>query len=148
MKFYSSVRMEIRRVEQLKSGGDIIGNRTRAKIVKNKIAPPFKEAEFDIMFGEGISFEGDVLDLASEIGVIQKSGAWYAYDGNKIGQGRDNAKIFLRENPDICRVIEQKVREHYNLSGTASETDFEPETQEKKPAGRKKGSIADAAEVG
>ncbi len=134
-------------MEQLKAGGDIIGNRTRAKIVKNKIAPPFKEAEFDIMFGEGISFEGDVLDLASEIGVIQKSGAWYAYDGNKIGQGRDNAKLFLRENPDICRVIEQKVREHYNLSGTASETDFEPE-QEKKPAGRKKGSIADAAEVG
>ncbi|MBQ2811567.1 MAG: recombinase RecA, partial [Alphaproteobacteria bacterium] len=108
LKFYSSVRMEIRRVEQLKAGGDIIGNRTRAKIVKNKIAPPFKEAEFDIMFGEGISFEGDVLDLATEIGVIQKSGAWYAYDGNKIGQGRDNAKTYLKENPDFCRLVEQK----------------------------------------
>ena len=148
LKFYSSVRMEIRRVEQLKSGGDIIGNRTRAKIVKNKIAPPFKEAEFDIMFGEGISFEGDVLDLASEIGVIQKSGAWYAYDGNKIGQGRDNAKTFLKENPDICRLVEQKVREHYGLLGTASETDDKADAPvEKKTAGRKKGSIADAAEV-
>ena len=148
LKFYSSVRMEIRRVEQLKSGGDIIGNRTRAKIVKNKIAPPFKEAEFDIMFGEGISFEGDVLDLATEIGVIQKSGAWYAYDGNKIGQGRDNAKTYLKENPDICRLVEQKVREHFGLLGTASETDSEEGTTEtKKTSTRKKGTIADAAEV-
>ena len=147
LKFYSSVRMEIRRVEQLKSGGDIIGNRTRAKIVKNKIAPPFKEAEFDIMFGEGISFEGDVLDLASEIGVIQKSGAWYAYDGNKIGQGRDNAKTFLKENPDVCRLVEQKAREHYGLLGTASETDDKPDAPTEKKASRKKGSITDAAEV-
>ena len=134
-------------MEQLKSGGDIIGNRTRAKIVKNKIAPPFKEAEFDIMFGEGISFEGDVLDLASEIGVIQKSGAWYAYDGNKIGQGRDNAKTFLKENPDVCRLVEQKVREHYGLLGTASETDDKPDAPAEKKATRKKGSITDAAEV-
>ncbi len=123
LKFYSSVRMEIRRVEQLKQGGDITGSRTRAKIVKNKIAPPFKEAEFDIMFGEGISFEGDVLDLAAEVGIISKSGAWYAYEGNKIGQGRENAKTFLIENPDVCAEIEQKVRAHYGLAGTASEMD-------------------------
>ena len=132
LKFYSSVRMEIRKVEQLKSGADIIGNRTRAKIVKNKIAPPFKEAEFDIMFGKGISFEGDVLDLAAEIGVINKSGAWYAYEGNKIGQGRENAKIFLEDNPELCAIIEQKVREHFGLSGTASEMDTVDKKKKKK----------------
>ena len=123
LKFYSSVRMEIRRVEQLKQGGDITGSRTRAKIVKNKIAPPFKEAEFDIMFGEGISFEGDVLDLAADVGIINKSGAWYAFEGNKIGQGRENAKTYLMENPDVCAEIEQRVRAHYGLEGTASEMD-------------------------
>ncbi len=132
LKFYSSVRMEIRKVEQLKSGADIIGNRTRAKIVKNKIAPPFKEAEFDIMFGKGISFEGDVLDLAAEIGVINKSGAWYAYEGNKIGQGRENAKVFLEDNPELCAIIEQKVREHFGLSGTASEMDTVDKKKKKK----------------
>ena len=134
LKFYSSVRMEIRRVEQLKQGGDITGNRTRAKIVKNKIAPPFKEAEFDIMFGEGISFEGDVLDLAAEVGIISKSGAWYAYEGNKIGQGRENAKTFLLENPDVCADIEQKVRAHYGLAGTASEMDGKKEKKSTKTA--------------
>lgn len=127
LKFYSSVRMEIRRVEQLKQGGDITGSRTRAKIVKNKIAPPFKEAEFDIMFGEGISFEGDVLDLAADVGIINKSGAWYAFEGNKIGQGRENAKTYLMENPDVCAEIEQKVRAHYGLEGTASEMDGKKE---------------------
>ncbi|MCQ2517161.1 MAG: recombinase RecA [Lachnospiraceae bacterium] len=130
LKFYSSVRMEIKRVEALKNGGDVVGNRTRAKIVKNKIAPPFKEAEFDIMFGTGISFEGDVLDLAADTGIVSKSGAWYAYEGNKIGQGRENAKAFLEENSDICREIEKKVRAHYGLEGTASEMDGKSTTSQ------------------
>lgn len=115
LKFYSSVRMDVRRIESLKQGGEVIGNRTRVKVVKNKIAPPFKEAEFDIMFGEGISKEGDILDLAAQIDVIVKSGAWYAYEGNKIGQGRENAKQFLKDNPDICAAVSQKVRAHYGL---------------------------------
>ena len=115
LKFYSSVRLDVRRIESLKQGGDVIGNRTRIKVVKNKIAPPFKEAEFDIMFGEGISKEGDILDLASSINIVNKSGAWYAYEGNKIGQGRENSKGFLKENPKICAEIENKVREHFHL---------------------------------
>lgn len=115
LKFYASVRLDVRRIESLKQGGEVVGNRTRVKVVKNKIAPPFKEAEFDIMFGKGISSEGDILDLASEINVINKSGAWYAYEGNKIGQGRENAKIFLKENPEICAIVDQKVRDYYNL---------------------------------
>ena len=123
LKYYASVRMEVRRVEQLKSGGDFIGNRTRVKIVKNKVAPPFKEAEFDIMFGEGISYEGDLLDIAADLDIINKSGAWYAYEGNKIGQGRENAKNFLKENPDICSKVDSLVRAHYNLQGTPSEMD-------------------------
>lgn len=123
LKYYASVRMDVRRVEQLKQGGDFVGNRTKVKIVKNKVAPPFKEAEFDIMFGEGISYEGDLLDLAAEIDVINKSGAWYAYQGNKIGQGRENAKIFLKDNPEICAEVDRKVREHYNLGGIPSEMD-------------------------
>ena len=117
LKFYSSVRMDVRRIESLKQSGEVIGNRTRVKVVKNKIAPPFKEAEFDIMFGEGISYEGDVLDLAANIGIVNKSGAWYAYEGNKIGQGRENAKQFLKDNPDVCDEIALKVREHYGLNG-------------------------------
>ena len=115
LKFYSSVRMDVRRIESLKQSGEVTGNRTRVKVVKNKIAPPFKEAEFDIMFGEGISKEGDILDLAAEISVINKSGAWYAYEGNKIGQGRENAKQYLKDNPDICAAVETKVREHYGI---------------------------------
>lgn len=124
LKFYSSIRMDVRRIESLKQGGEVIGNRTRIKVVKNKIAPPFKEAEFDIMFGEGISKEGDVLDLAANTGIIVKSGAWYAYNDSKIGQGRENAKQYLKENPEIFAEIERKVREHYNLQGadTAEET--------------------------
>ena len=120
LKFYSSVRMDVRRIETLKQAGDMIGNRTRIKVVKNKIAPPFKEAEFDIMFGEGISREGDVLDLAANIGVINKSGAWYAYNGDKIGQGRENAKQFLRDHPEVMAEAESKVREHYGLQGTSA----------------------------
>ena len=115
LKFYSSVRLDVRRIESLKQGGEVIGNRTRVKVVKNKIAPPFKEAEFDIMFGEGISREGDILDLAADLNIIVKSGAWYAYEGNKIGQGRENAKQFLKDNPEICEAVSQKVREHYGL---------------------------------
>ena len=115
LKFYASVRMDVRRVETLKQGGEMVGNHTRVKVVKNKVAPPFKQAEFDIMFGTGISKEGDILDLAAENSIVNKSGAWYAYEGNKIGQGRENAKLFLKEHPDICDEIERKVRIHYHL---------------------------------
>ena len=117
LKFYSSIRMDVRRIESLKQGGEVIGNRTRVKVVKNKIAPPFKEAEFDIMFGQGISTEGDVLDLASELGIIVKSGAWYAYNDAKIGQGRENAKTYLKEHPEVMEEVEKKVRTHYGLNG-------------------------------
>ncbi len=115
LKFYSSVRLDVRRIEQLKQSGEAIGNRTRVKVVKNKIAPPFREAEFDIMFGEGISKVGDILDLAAENGIINKSGAWYAYEGNKIGQGRENAKQFLKDNSEMCAEVEAKVRELFGL---------------------------------
>ena len=118
LKFYASVRLDVRRIESLKQGGEVIGNRTRVKVVKNKIAPPFKEAEFDIMFGQGISMTGDILDLAAGCNVVNKSGAWYAYLGNKIGQGRENAKQYLQDNPEVCAEIEQKVREHYGLVPT------------------------------
>ncbi|MCI9338626.1 MAG: recombinase RecA [Lachnospiraceae bacterium] len=120
LKFYASVRMDVRRVEALKQGGEVIGNHTRVKVVKNKVAPPFKEAEFDIMFGKGISKEGDVLDLAVDLNIVVKSGAWYAYEGNKIGQGRENAKQYLRDNPEVCKVIEDKVRTHYGFGGAAA----------------------------
>ena len=116
MKFYSSVRLDVRRIEALKQGGEVVGNRTRVKVVKNKIAPPFKEAEFDIMFGEGISTYGDILDVAAAADIINKTGAWYAYMGNKIGQGRENAKQYLKDNPEVCAEIEKKVREHYGLT--------------------------------
>lgn len=121
LKFYSSVRMDVRRVEALKQGGEVIGNRTRIKVVKNKVAPPFKEAEFDIMFGKGISREGDILDLAAKINVIEKSGAWYSYQGDKIGQGRENAKLFLRENPEIMEEVERRVRQEMGLPVAAEE---------------------------
>lgn len=128
LKFYSSVRMDVRRIETLKQGGEMIGNRVRIKVVKNKIAPPFKEAEFDIMFGKGISREGDILDLAAKENIVEKSGAWYAYNGAKIGQGRENAKIFLAENPAIRDEIDRKVRIHYGLiagEGAEAETPAE-----------------------
>ena len=118
LKFYSSIRMDVRRIETLKQSGEFVGNRTRVKVVKNKIAPPFKEAEFDIMFGQGISREGDILDLAANINVVNKSGAWYAYEGDKIGQGRENAKTFLKEHPEMRDEIEQKVRDFYKLDGS------------------------------
>lgn len=115
LKFYASVRLDVRRIETLKQGGEVVGNRTRVKIVKNKVAPPFKEAEFDIMFGKGISTEGDILDLASGLNIIQKSGSWFAYNENKIGQGRENAKQYLIEHPEIRDEVELKVRAHYGL---------------------------------
>ena len=123
LKFYASVRMDVRRIETLKQAGNVVGNRTRIKIVKNKIAPPFKEAEFDIMFGEGISRAGDILDLAAEINVIQKSGAWYAYKDGKIGQGRENAKNYLKEHPEVMAEVEAKVREHFGLQSDLVDTE-------------------------
>jgi len=129
LKFYASVRMDVRRIESLKQGGEVIGNRTRVKIVKNKVAPPFREAEFDIMFGQGISREGDILDLAADTGVINKSGAWYAYNGEKIGQGRENAKTYLKENPMIAEEVEAKVRDFFSLDSVA-EAEAKPEVLE------------------
>ena len=134
LKFYSSIRLDVRRIEALKQGGEMVGNRTRIKVVKNKVAPPFREAAFDIMFGKGISKEGDGLDLAASVGIVQKSGAWFAYGGDKIGQGRENAKAYLREHPEIMDEIEHKVRVAYGLikeeapEGT-EETAAVPETE-------------------
>jgi len=115
LKFYASVRIDIRKADILKQGTDVIGNRTKVKVAKNKVAPPFKTAEFDIMYGQGISREGDVLDLAADVDIVNKSGAWYAYKETRIGQGRENAKIFLKEHPDMCLEIENEVRTHYEL---------------------------------
>ena len=115
LKFYSSVRMDVRRTETLKQGGEMVGNHVKVKVVKNKVAPPFKQAEFDIMFGTGISREGEILDLASECNVVNKSGAWYSYNGERIGQGRENVKIFLKDHPEICEEIEKQVRIQYHL---------------------------------
>ena len=115
LKFYSSVRMDVRRIESIRQQGEVIGNRTRIKVVKNKVAPPFREAEFDIMFGKGISREGDVIDLAANLDIVQKSGAWYAYEGEKIGQGRENAKQYLAEHPEVFDEIVRRVRAHYGL---------------------------------
>ena len=145
LKFYASVRMDVRRVETLKQGGEMVGNHTRIKVVKNKVAPPFKQAEFDIMFGTGISKEGDILDLAAENSIVNKSGAWYAYEGNKIGQGRENAKTFLKEHPDICDEIEKKVRIHYHLLPEEEGTQAEEKKEEVKTsrAGKKASQAAE-----
>ena len=131
LKFYASVRIEVRRGESLKQGGDVVGSRAKVKVVKNKIAPPFKEAEFDIMFGQGISREGDILDLAVKENIVDKSGAWYAYQGAKIGQGRENAKIYLRDNPAVCQEVENKVRSAYGLEASSVEAG-EPSAKEEK----------------
>ncbi len=125
LKFYSSVRLDVRRIETLKAGGEVVGNRTRVKVVKNKIAPPFKEAEFDIMFGKGISREGDILDLAVVYDVINKSGAWYSYNGEKIGQGRENTKLYLAENPQFLAEVEALVRAKCGIGADAEATDEE-----------------------
>ena len=129
LKFYASVRMDVRRIETLKLGGDVVGNRVRVKVVKNKIAPPFREAEFDIMFGKCISREGDILDLAVKENIVEKSGAWFAYNGAKIGQGRENAKLYLAANPVICGEIEEKVREKYGLPGEHRTEETAPKAQ-------------------
>lgn len=139
LKFYASVRLDVRRIETLKVGGEVVGNRTRVKVVKNKVAPPFKEAEFDIMFGKGISAVGDILDLAANVGIVQKSGAWFAYNENKIGQGRENAKQFLTEHPDMLAEIDEKVRAHYGIG----EENEEAEAEDKK---EKAGKSAKSAE--
>ncbi|MCL0081175.1 recombinase RecA [Peptococcaceae bacterium] len=139
LKFYSSVRIEVRRSEQLKQGTDIMGNRTKAKIVKNKVAPPFKLAEFDIMYGEGISREGSVLDLATELKIIQKSGSWYAYNQERLGQGRENAKIFLKQNPAITAEIEQLVRVKINPEPVDEKVISEPPEKEKLEVSVQKG---------
>ena len=137
LKFYASVRMEVRRIETLKQSGDMVGNRTRVKVVKNKIAPPFKEAEFDIMFGKGISREGDILDLAVECKLVSKSGAWYAYNGDKIGQGRENAKAYLQEHSEVMAELEAKIRSHYQI---AEDTPLEDKSVKPMPKdGGKKG---------
>ncbi|HEY4601627.1 MAG TPA: recombinase RecA [Cerasibacillus sp.] len=115
LKFYSSVRLEVRRAETLKQGTDMVGNRARIKVVKNKVAPPFKQAEVDIMYGEGISKEGELLDIGSDLDIVQKSGAWYSYEGERLGQGRENAKQFLKENPEMLDEIHQEIRKHYQL---------------------------------
>jgi len=115
LKFYSSQRLDIRKMTSIKNGQDVVGFRTRVKVVKNKMAPPFREAEFDIIFGEGISREGDVLDLAAANGIIEKSGAWYSYKGDRIGQGRDNSRVFLKENPDVLAAVERDVREKLGI---------------------------------
>ncbi len=120
LKFYSTIRLEVRRAEQLKQGNDIVGNRTKIKVVKNKVAPPFRVAEVDIMYGEGISREGEVIDIGSELDVVQKSGSWYAYNNERLGQGRENAKLFLKENPDIRAEITQKIRAEYGLDSDAA----------------------------
>lgn len=115
LKFYSSVRLDVRRIETIKQGNDMVGNRTRIKVVKNKVAPPFKQAEVDIMYGEGISREGSIIDIGTEMDIVNKSGAWYSYEGERLGQGRENAKQFLKDNKAIAETIEQKIRENSNL---------------------------------
>ena len=130
LKFYSSVRLDVRRKEQILSNGSVIGNRTKVKVVKNKIAPPFKVAEFDIMFGKGISTVGDILDLAAECNIVNKSGAWYAYEGEKLGQGRENSKLYLEEHEDILKEIEGKVRAYYELDKDSAENDASKESEE------------------
>ncbi|MCR5223989.1 MAG: recombinase RecA [Bacilli bacterium] len=117
LKFYASVRLDVRRGEQIKLGDSVIGNRTTIKVVKNKVAPPFKTATVDMMYGEGVSYEGELVDLGVEAGVLEKSGAWYSYNGEKIGQGKENTKIFLKNNPDMESEVDQAIREHYNIEG-------------------------------
>ena len=131
LKFYSSIRLDVRKVETLKQGGEMVGNHTRIKVVKNKVAPPFKQAEFDIMFGEGISKEGDILDLAVEHQIINKSGAWFSYEGSKIGQGRENAKNYLRQNPEVCKEVEHKVRVACHLEEEDASAEKETENTKK-----------------
>lgn len=128
LKFYASVRLEVRRAEQIKQGNDMVGNKTKIKVVKNKVAPPFKTADVDIMYGEGISREGEIIDMASELDIVQKSGSWYSYKDERLGQGRENAKQFLKENPHIADEIARAIRQHYGIDG--SEAGGEPQQDE------------------
>ncbi|WP_328284413.1 recombinase RecA [Paenibacillus tarimensis] len=134
LKFYSSVRLEVRRVETIKQGNDMVGNRTRIKVVKNKVAPPFKQAEIDIMYGEGISREGSLVDIGTDLDIVQKSGAWFSFNGERLGQGRENAKQYLKDHPEVAEVIDRQIREAHNLTGsvvTVTETqDDEEELEE------------------
>jgi recombination protein RecA len=130
LKFYSSVRLEVRRAETIKQGNEMVGNRTRIKVVKNKVAPPFKQAEVDIMYGEGISREGSILDIGSDLDIVKKSGAWYSFEGDRLGQGRENAKQFLKENPTVAKQIENKIREHYELIPAESQEESAKQADE------------------
>ena len=138
LKFYASVRLDIRKVENIKQDGEVIGNRARVKVIKNKVAPPFREAEFDIMYGKGISKEGNIVDLAVNLDIIEKSGSWFSYNGDRIGQGRENAKIYLKEHPDVMAEVEKKIRDNFNTAFEKSlgeaeedkEQDEEPEDEE------------------
>ncbi|MFP3791544.1 recombinase RecA [Bacillus subtilis] len=130
LKFYSSVRLEVRRAEQLKQGNDVMGNKTKIKVVKNKVAPPFRTAEVDIMYGEGISKEGEIIDLGTELDIVQKSGSWYSYEEERLGQGRENAKQFLKENKDIMLMIQEQIREYYGLDNNGVVQQQAEETQE------------------
>jgi len=130
LKFYSSIRLDVRRIETLKQGNDMVGNRTRIKVVKNKVAPPFKQADIDIMYGEGISREGSIIDIGTEMDIVNKSGAWYSYNNERLGQGRENAKQFLKENPKIATEIELKIRDNSNLVPTVSHTDEAEEEED------------------
>lgn len=141
LKFYSSVRLDVRRIDTLKQAGEFVGNRVRIKVVKNKVAPPFKEAEFDIMFGQGISREGDILDLAVKNEIVNKSGAWFAYNGIKIGQGRENAKIYLKNNPETMAEIEKLVREKYGFDGAAAADDEKEDKKATKSSTAKKDAV-------
>ncbi|CAN7540530.1 recombinase RecA [Peribacillus frigoritolerans] len=130
LKFYSTVRLEVRRAEQLKQGNEIVGNKTKIKVVKNKVAPPFRQAEVDIMYGQGISQEGEIIDMGADLDIVLKSGSWYSYNEERVGQGRENAKLFLKENQDIAQEISQKIRDHYNLDGEHESPPEENETEE------------------
>ncbi|MBO4410780.1 MAG: recombinase RecA [Lachnospiraceae bacterium] len=146
LKFYASVRLDIRKIEAIKQAGEVIGNHTRIKVVKNKVAPPFKEAEFDILFGQGISRSGDVLDLACNAGILLKSGAWFSYKGEKIGQGRDNARIYLDQHPDVLREVEEQTRAHFGLKPSGSPAAEAPAAPEK-PARKSSAKAEDDAVI-
>ena len=130
LKFYSSVRLDVRKIDTIKQGDKVLGSRTRVKVVKNKVAPPFKQAEFDIMYGEGISKVGDLLDIAADVDIVKKSGAWYSYNDIKLGQGRENVKKFLEDNPDLISEIDEKVRKHYKLDENRENAQEEEDTLE------------------
>ncbi|WP_010630890.1 recombinase RecA [Sporolactobacillus vineae] len=136
LKFYSSVRLEVRRAETLKMGNDIVGNRARIKVVKNKVAPPFKQAEVDIMYGKGISSEGEILDIGSDLDIVEKSGSWYSYNKERLGQGRENAKLFLQENEPVKEKIKKAIRTHYHLDDDETDTEEPEKAKETQPAGK------------